>query len=53
MAHCLSGSNKSTGYLDDRGELVEINWEQYQYFMWNGFPKGVVIVMAPEGPHEN
>jgi hypothetical protein len=41
------------GYLDDRGEVIEITWEQYQYFLWNGFPKGVVIVKAPDGPHEN
>jgi hypothetical protein len=41
---------KLNGYLDDRGEVIEITWEQYQYFLWNGFPKGVVILKAPAVP---
>jgi hypothetical protein len=38
------------GYLDDRGDVIEITWVQYQFFLWNGFPKGVVILKAPATP---
>jgi hypothetical protein len=40
------------GFLDDRGEVVEITWYQYQYFLWAGFPEGVVIIQVPDAPHE-
>jgi hypothetical protein len=49
----LKEVSKLNGYLDDRGEVIEITWEQYQYFLWNGFPKDVVIIKAPDGPHDN
>lgn len=51
--HYQWGLSNSPGLLDDHGDLVEINWKQYQYFLWNGFPKGVEIIKAPDGPHEN
>jgi hypothetical protein len=38
------------GYLDDRGDVIEITWKQYQFFLWNGFPRGVVILKAPIAP---
>jgi hypothetical protein len=41
---------KLKGYLDDRGEVVELTGEQYQFFLWNGFPKGVVVLKTPEAP---
>jgi hypothetical protein len=46
-------ANEATGYIDDRGELIAINWEQYQYFLWHGLPKGVEVVKTPECPAEN
>jgi hypothetical protein len=49
----LKEVSKLNGYLDDRGEVIEITWKQYQYFLWNGFPKDVVIIKAPDGPHDN
>ncbi|MGD7021751.1 hypothetical protein ACQCVK_04110 [Rossellomorea vietnamensis] len=40
------------GIIDDHGDLAEITWDQYLYFLWHGVPRGMEIVKVPEQPKE-